>query len=243
MRIDLLSKNYAEVSLYDDKKRDLILICPGGGYEFASWREAKPVAACFGGEGYHTAVYYYRETKLVHPNVINEAETLLWKLKDISNVKRIILMGFSAGGHLAAHMLVSFHSLVKGAILAYPVITSNIRFRNPWSFLNLLGNDLSKERLEAVSLERHVPKNCGPVFLFHTVDDTAVPIENSMLFMASLRMKRIPVEAHFFPIGRHGVSIATKEVPFEDTTPEEFVKSYGGLHEWVNLAKAWLKRI
>ena len=243
MRIDLPSSNYADVTLFDNKKRDLLLICPGGGYEFTSWREAKPVAECFGGEGYHTAVYHYRENKLIHPAVINEAETLLYKLREIPNVKRIITIGFSAGGHLAAHMLMSFPSLVKGSILAYPVITSNIRFRHPGSFLNLLGSDLSKDRVEEVSLERHIPNNCGPVFIFHTVDDTTVPMEKSMLLLASLRMKRIPVEAHFFPMGRHGVSIATKDVSFEDMTPDDFINKYGHLHEWVELAKAWLKRI
>lgn len=243
MRIDLSSQNFADVTFYDERRRDLLLICPGGGYEFTSKREAVPVAHCFGSEGYHTAIYYYRETKLVYPDTINEAKDLIEKLSALPIVKRIIVIGFSAGGHLAASMAIECHKQVKGSILAYPVITSNIRYRHPGSFLNLLGGNLTNQRVEDVSLEKHVHEKMGPVFLFHTMDDASVPVENSMIFLGALRMKRVPAEGHFFASGRHGVSLATEDVPFDDMNPSDFVRAYGHLNEWVRLAKAWLKTL
>ena len=243
MKIDLCSSNYATLNLLDGKKRDLLLVCPGGGYEFTSKREAEPVAKCFSEVGLHTAIYYYRETKLIYPDTLKEGEELLHKLKEHPLVKRIFVIGFSAGGHLAASLAIHFHQIVKASILAYPVITSNIRFRHPGSFLNLLGDDLSPRRLDDVSLEKHVHNKMGPVFLFHTMDDTAVPVENSMIFLGMLRTKRVRAEAHFFPLGRHGVSIATGEVTFEDMNPSDFERDFGHLHAWVDLAKAWLQNL
>lgn len=243
MNIRFNSKNYAKLQLFDERRRDVLLICPGGGYEFTSKREAMPVAECFGSEGYHTCVYYYRETKLIYPDTILEGKQLLDILSEHPLVKRIIVIGFSAGGHLAAHLATRYPDIVKGSILAYPVITTHIRFRHPGSFINLLGNDFSATKLEEVSLERHIPKKMGPVFLFHTVDDVIVPVENSMLFLGALRMKRIKAEAHFFESGRHGVSLANEEVAFDDMHPSDFVRDFGHLNAWVKLAKDWLGRL
>ena len=243
MNIQLGSKNYATLHLFDQRKRDLLLICPGGGYEFTSKREAQPIADCFGTDGYHTCIYYYRETKLIYPDTMSEGKQLLDMLVANPLVKRIIVMGFSAGGHLAATLATRYPDIVKASVLAYPVITSNIRYRHPGSFLNLLANDFSQSKLDEVSLEKHIPKKMGPVFLFHTMDDGLVPVENSMLFLGALRMKRIKAEAHFFESGQHGVSLATEEVTFDHMSPSDFVREYGHLHAWVTLAKDWLKRL
>ena len=243
MNITLTSSNYATLNFYDERKRDLLLIFPGGGYAYTSKREAEPIAKCFGSDGYHTAIYYYRETKLIFPDNIKEGEELLQILKSHPLVKRIFVIGFSAGGHFAASLAISQSSIVKASILAYPVITPNIRYRHSVSFLNLLGDDLSPRRLDEVSLEKHVHAKMGPVFLFHTMDDNIVPVENSMIFLGMLRTKGVKAEAHFFPSGRHGVSIATPEVTFDDMNPSDFEREYGHLQVWVSLAKAWLNGI
>lgn len=243
MKITLSSPNYIELTLLDEKKRDLLLILPGGGYEFTSAREAEPVAQAFRPDGYHTAIYYYREEKLLYPNTKLEGKEVLDLLSANPLVKRIFIIGFSSGGHLAATLLEEYPKMLSAGILAYPVITSNIRFRHAGSFLRLLGDDLSKDTLEEVSLERHVNEKMPPIFLFHTMDDASVPAVNSQLFLEMLRMKHVPVEAHFFPKGRHGVSIATKEVAFSDMDPDEFVRRYGYLSVWVDLARDFLKRL
>lgn len=243
MRIFADSKNYFDFTLIDDKKRDLILVFPGGGYEMTSWREATPVANSFQKEGYHTAVFYYREERLIHPATHLECKVLIDKIKMNPLVNRVFVIGFSAGGHFAATMLVYYPKLIAGGILAYPVITSDIRYRHPGSFLALLGDSLSKDRLDEVSLEKHVTNKTPPVFLFHTMDDACVSVENSEIFLGVLRMKRVKAEAHFFASGRHGLSMCTKDVAFEDMTPDTFVKLYGRLAIWGDLAKAFLKTI
>ena len=243
MKLMLNSKNYMDLQLIDNKKRDLMIVFPGGGYEFTSAREAEPVAKTFQADGYHTAVFYYREERLIHPATMLECKAFIDKLKENPLIKRIFVIGFSAGGHYAATMLVYYPKLIAGGILAYPVITADIRWRHAGSFLALLGDSLSKSRLDEVSLEKHVTNKTPPVFLFHTMDDDCVPVENSEIFLGMLRTKRVKAEAHFFTSGRHGLSICTKEVSFVDMSPYVFFKTYGAISVWVELAKAFLKTI
>lgn len=77
MKHPLNSSNYLDIQFFDDQKRDILLILPGGGYVMTSEREAGPVARSFQKEGLHTAVYYYRENKLLYPEVLDEGKAVL----------------------------------------------------------------------------------------------------------------------------------------------------------------------
>jgi dipeptidyl aminopeptidase/acylaminoacyl peptidase len=243
MNIQLKTKNYIDLKIIDQHQRDLVLVFPGGGYSRTSARESDPVADVFMKDGYHSAIYYYREELLIYPEIKEEGEHVLSLLKRNPLVNRIFLIGFSAGAHLAALLMSSYPDLVSGTILAYPVITSNRKYWNQGSIENLLGNDLSKERLHQVSLEHQMHEKVSPVFIMHTMDDLSVPVENSLLLIEALKKHHVLVEAHLYPKGRHGLSLATKETRFEDMDPDEFVQAYGYLSGWIELAKNFLKRI
>ncbi len=205
-------------------------------------RESTPVSNVFLKDGFHTAIYYYREQRLIYPEILDEGEQVLNLLKKNPLVNRIFLIGFSAGAHYAGMLMTRFTSLVSKTILAYPVITSNKKYWNEGSFQNLLGNDQSEERLHQVSIEHQITKDVSPVFIMHTMDDKSVMVENSLLLIEALKENQVDVEAHLYPKGRHGVSLATKDTSFEDMDPDDFVKAFGYLSGWIDLAIKFLKR-
>lgn len=227
----------------DSKSRDTFLIFPGGAYQRTSPREATPVARRVNQIKKHAAVYEYRRELIRYPEILDDAiEQISGFMKD-SRIRRLFLMGFSAGGHLALLVMETQPAWFRGGILAYPVVTGKADFCHAPSINNLLGDDCSNERREEISLEDHVPDNCPPMFLFHTVDDGVVPIENSLFLIQSLRRKNIPVEAHLYPHGQHGVSLADESTAFTDKNPKEFAKENQHLSGWFDLMIAWLDTI
>lgn len=233
------------IALYplDFQKRDLVLILPGGGYAYTSPRESLPVADVFHQAGYHAAIYEYRNQIVRHPRTVEDGIAEVTALRKTKYVNRIVLCGFSAGAHLALALLEAKPKLFKGAVLAYPVVTADPRFSHADSLAALLGEDRSEERLKEVSLERHVKPSMPPVFLWSTMDDESVPVENSLRLLDALRKKRIPVEAHFFPSGRHGLSLATGATPFNGEDPVRFAEENKHVAQWVSLALEWLKTL
>lgn len=242
--------------LGSSRLRAAIIICPGGGYQFLSDREAEPVALRFAGLGFATFVLKYH----VAPQArwpIPQRQLLSaiayvrgrWDYFHI-DPHAVIVMGFSAGGHLAgcASLLWNKQELYKplhrrpsvfrpdGAILCYPVITSGPA-AHQGSLENLTG-DRREELHELVSLEKQVPKQAPPFFLWHTADDTCVPVENSLLLDQALRAKGVPSELHIYPSGNHGQSLADYTV----YAPGEDWRASPTCAVWVNHCAAWLYR-
>ncbi|MDO9629025.1 MAG: prolyl oligopeptidase family serine peptidase [Acholeplasmataceae bacterium] len=243
MKIKLESKNYIDLHLLDQEIRDVVLIFPGGGYERTSSREAEPVRDVFLKEGYHTAIYYYREEKLIYPQINIEGQKAIEILKNNPFIRKIFLIGFSAGGHFAIMLASLYPELIQGTILAYPVVSSDKTIYHGGSMRNLLGTNLTEETWEAVSIEKQVNSKMSPVFIMHTMDDSSVPVENSIRLIQALNKHQIYTESHFYPKGNHGVSLATKEVSFEEMNPDEFVEKFGYISSWIHLAKDFLRRI
>lgn len=101
-------------------------------------------------------------------------------------------------------------------ILSYPVISSG-KFAHTGSFEALLGADSSDpEKRKKQSLEFQVTTDTPPTFLWHTVTDDCVPVENSLLFFEALHKYKVPVELHLYPTGVHGLSLANEETCHED---------------------------
>lgn len=237
------------------KLRPIVLICPGCGYLFTSDREAEPLALQFLANGCHAAVLHYSTVFARFPEALAQLAQAIWILRANAedwqiDKDKIIVMGFSAGGHLAASLGVFWNcpflsqllgvdsELIRpnGQILCYPVITSGEK-AHTGSFINLLGSDYENpERRAAVSLELHVTSKTPPTFLWHTATDPIVPVENSILFFQALQAAGVPAEMHIYPVGDHGLALATEETagPQGERVQEECTS-------WISLAKDWIK--
>ncbi len=242
MKISINSKNYVEISFLDQTKRDLILVLPGGGYEFTSERESWVASRAFADDVYHESIFFYREEKLTYPEIHLEAKSILEALKNHPLIDKIYLIGFSAGGHFAILLSTLYYEYIEKLIVCYPVVTANPRYAHMQSLKNLIGDDISTDLLEEVSLEKHIHPLFPPTFIMHTITDESVSVENSLMLIEALKANKVYQEAHFYPTGRHGVSIATKDVAFSDMNPNNFMDAYGYINDWVRLAKQFLKR-
>jgi acetyl esterase/lipase len=206
-----------------------LIIFPGGGYGVLAQHEGAGYAESFSKAGIACFVVQYRlgSAGHRHPAMLEDALAAIATIRQRANEfgvdpGKIGIMGSSAGGHLAAHTLVAWHTYQAEVslrpsfgILCYPVILSTGPFAHQGSMRNLAGAEASPERLEALSCEKHVTAQTPPCFLWHTVEDQAVPVENSLQFAAALRAHSVPFEMHIYPNGRHGLGLNT---PFEWAT-------------------------
>ena len=183
-----------------NRKTPLVLICPGGGYAMTSNREAEPIALQFNSMGYQAAVLRYSCAPAVYPTALCEVAQSVKLIREHAedwnvDAEKIIVMGFSAGGHLAASYGVFWNEswltekmqcdkqLLKpnGLVLCYPVISSKEEIAHQDSIKNLLGESYP-EMKEQVSLEDKVGKHTPKTFLWHTFTDPVVPFWNSFRF-------------------------------------------------------------
>jgi acetyl esterase/lipase len=235
------------------KERGSVLICPGGAYSFTSPREAEPIALQFNAAGFHAFVLHYSVAPHKHPQALLDISrsmciirnhAVLWNL----DPNQIAVCGFSAGGHLAASLGVHWqHPLfdnIEGItpgnnrpdklILAYPVITAGPHAHKA-SFDNLLGISPTNAIANFMSLEKQVSSKTPPTFIWHTLEDASVPVENTLLFANGLRKHNIPFEMHIFPYGPHGLSLATNETAVEPDQINDHVSN------WMPLCIEWLR--
>ena len=225
-----------------------IVICPGGGYGGLAGHEGKGYADwlvthgidCFvlkyrlGSAGYRHPVMWQDVSRTIR---IVRAGAADWKLAP----KRIGVMGSSAGGHLTSTIVAHFDngdpeakdpidrvsSRPDGAILCYPVITMG-RFTHQGSKRNLLGNKPPPELVKLLSNELQVRKDSPPCFIWHTWEDRAVPVENSLLFASALRRQGVRVDLHIYEAGRHGIGLGGR--------------AKSSLHPWTRDLVFWLKQ-
>ena len=202
-----------------------VIICPGGGYgNLSVEREGVQYANWLSTLGVRSFVLKYRLAEFGHPAPLQDvlravrlvrSRAAEWKI----NPERIGVMGSSAGGHLAASAGTLFdHADGKtGAaldgekarpdflILMYPVISMKDPTAHGGSRKNLLGEKPTAEQLKLMSLEEQVTGNTPPTLLIHTQEDTAVPVENSIVFYQALTRANVPAEMYLFEKGAHGM--------------------------------------
>jgi len=226
--------------------RTAVVICPGGGYGgLAADHEGKQIGEWMSSLGITAFELHYRLSPYRHPvpmiDVQRAIRTVRARAEEFDiDPQRIGIIGFSAGGHLASTAATHFNerpiepadeidqasARPDFAVLAYPVITLDDAHTHAGSKKNLLGEKPDANLVTLMSNDLAVTKETPPTFLFHTAADTAVPVENSLLFYAACRRAGVPSEMHVFETGRHGVGLA-------QTDPV--------LSEWPHLCERWLK--
>ena len=239
------------------RKRPAVVICPGGGYHKLSEREGEPVAMEYLAMGYHAFVLRYTVAPGRFPQGLLELASLVAHIRDHSeewgvDPAKVVVSGFSAGGHLACSLGVFWNrefvygSIGRraeeirpdGMILCYPVITSG-EYCHPGSFENLLGEEAGDEKKRRlVSLEMQVGPHTPKTFLWHTAADETVPVQNALLFAEALAANGVNVEFHLFPSGGHGLSLAR-----EDTSRGEESLVEPRCQCWIRLAGEWMKNL
>ena len=185
-----------------ERKRSVVLICPGGGYQMTSDREAEALAVRFMAMGYHAAILRYSVAPARFPEALLQLATAVAMLRENAekwhiDTEKIVVQGSSAGGHLAASLGVFWNKPFvaealgmdsekfrpNGLMLSYPVITSGEK-AHKGSFESVLGEDYAdEEKRRFLSLEYNVTKDTPSTFLWHTAPDDTVPVENSLLFL------------------------------------------------------------
>ncbi len=228
-----------------------VIIFPGGGYAFCSEREATPVANVFLAQGYAAFVVRYTlapECEVYNPllDAAMAVHTVRTNADEFGvDPNKIAVCGFSAGGHLAAHISTSWNSDIisdrlditnisarpNATILGYPVI-SGVDHPNMSSFQKLTGSENpSIELLESLSADRLVDNLTCPAFVWHTSTDTLVPVRNSLLYCNALAEHDILFELHVFPFGGHGYALANR------LTCPGYDSPY--ITRWVDLCCKW----
>ena len=238
-----------------DGAKTAIVVCAGGAYSERVTYEGDDVAVWLNTIGITAFVLEYRVAPSkapAQPSDAQRAMRLARKLCMEHGIERLGIMGFSAGGHLAASYGVFWKKKTflaeelgvdaeqlrpNGLLLSYPVITSGPKAHRG-SFTNLLG-DRYDELVDEMSLENQVSLDTPKTFLWHTAPDDCVPVENSILFFTALHALEIPVEMHIYPVGGHGLGLASEETQsyeYQNAVREE-------CQSWISLALSWMQHL
>jgi acetyl esterase/lipase len=224
-----------------------IIVLPGGGYQnLAMNHEGRQVANYLNAAGVAAFVLKYRlGPRYHHPIEMDDAQRAIRMVRSHAadwhiDPARLGIMGFSAGGHLAATASTHFDSGQPAAadpvdragsrpdfaILAYPVISMTEPWTHQGSKTNLLGENPPAELARSLSADLAVTPQTPPTFLFQTNADTTVPAENAVSYYLALRKAGVPAEMHIFQNGPHGLGLALDDP---------------ALGQWPGLLLNWLR--
>lgn len=209
----------------EHKIRGAMVILGGGGYGFCSQAEGEKVARWLNFFGVNAFVLRYRTAPYKHPAPLLDAKRAIryvrYNAEKFSiDPDKVGIIGFSAGGHLAGLVATFFDKFELDekdaidklsakpnlAVLSYPVISLSENYAHQGSATNLVGND--EELKNILSLEKSVHENMPEMFLWHTLEDTAVSAINTLQYGIALKNKNIPYSLHIFNKGPHATILA-----------------------------------
>ena len=198
---------------------DHMIVLPGGGYSMHADHEAEPVADWLRGLGIRASVFRY-PVLTRHPAPLDAVRAAVAAERD-NGADRVGVLGFSAGGHAAAHAALapggSPRERVDIAVTAYPVVSMQLD-THQGSRENLVGADASAELRASTSVDRLVTPDAPPFFIWHTAEDEAVPVAHALLLAGALSAASVPYELHVYERGEHGIGLAAKSGTAADWT-------------------------
>ncbi len=224
----------------------VVIVCPGGGYSYLAPHEGAPIAQMFNRAGIAGFVLHYRIAPHRYPSPLLDLQRAIrlvrfhakdWKIKPDC----IAVLGFSAGGHLAATATTHFDRgnakapdpidrvscRPDAGILCYPVVSFG-PIGHHGSMVNLIGENPEESLKASLSNELQVTPETPPCFLWHTASDKGVSSENSLQFATALSRCKVPYALHVFPNGGHGLGLAPDEPQAK---------------AWPELSVCWLKAL
>lgn len=226
-----------------------VIICPGGSYEIlAAGHEGAAVAKALNKAGIAAFVLKYRtpDTTTMKDKEIGPLQDAQQAIKMVRsharewkiNAGKIGIMGFSAGGHLAASAGMHYsNALIANEnntnlrpdfmILIYPVISFQDSLTHTGSRDNLVGKNASQQKKDYYSNELQVTENTPPTFLVHAGDDDAVKVANSIVFYMALLLHHVPAELHIYEKGGHGFGMNKQNIPAD---------------KWMEQLLSWMKQ-
>jgi len=218
-----------------------VIICSGGSYRnVADYQEGFPAAEKLAAAGITAFVLHYRvprndlmKNKEIAP--LQDVQMAIQYVREHAakyqiNNNRLGIMGFSAGGHLVSTVGTHPHDIYisnKGKInlkpdfmiLVYPVISFSDSLTHLLSRQNLIGPNITPEKVHKYSNELHVDANTPPTFIIHSIDDDIVKVENTLQFYAALNQAHVPAEIFLYRNGGHGYGITNKTTQQQWTAP------------------------
>ena len=233
------------ISYVVENSKSCVIICPGGGYAHKAYHEGEPIALWLNSIGVSAFVLDYRVSPYRFPCPQLDAKRAIRYARHNAkkygyDADKIGILGFSAGGHLAASCGTMLDDLgyqkqddideesarPDFMILCYPVI-SFVEYGHVGSALQLLGDSATEEEKSRCSIENCVTEETCPAFIWHTSSDMTVLVENSLRFATELSRNKIPFEIHTFFEGAHGLGLA---------------QDYENIGLWTKLCEKWMKK-
>ncbi|SER10868.1 alpha/beta hydrolase fold [Gracilibacillus ureilyticus] len=212
--------------LENKKNAPFIIVIPGGGYSHRAFHEGEPVAKWLNENGFHAAVLRYQVAPIYEQEVISNGQMAVRAVRFHADnwgisPEKIGVLGFSAGGHLAAiisnlfddgdksseNTIMNYSSRPDFHILCYPVITMG-EHTHQGSKNNLIGEQADEKLVARFSADKLVTENTPPAFIWSTANDPSVSNFNSLHYAEALQHKNIPYDLHIYQEGRHGLGLA-----------------------------------
>ena len=247
----------------DGKIRPAVIVCPSGSYRYHAPREAEPIAVFYHNAGFNTFLLRYSvASKASDYAPLIEAAMTIKHIRENADKygvdpKKIVICGFSAGGHLAGSAGILWNipevrdaigvtdgsapegiNRPDGIILCYAVITAG-EYTHRKSIYNIAGReDYDEHDVERFSLELHVDENTPPMFIWHTLGDKGVHIKNPLQLIDAYVEKGVSFEAHIFPNGPHGMALC--DATTFDGKPDLLSEHVG---KWTELSIEWINEM